>query len=171
MSQEFLDESRELLLGTYLPKIRMVLEPLTEADVWWRPTEDSNSIANLMLHLDGNARQWLLGGVGQRPNARDRDAEFSARGDVAKADLLSRLAGTLHEIDAMLATLPVSALAEMRTIQGEATTVFAAIYHVVEHVSMHTGQIIQLAKWRAPGQIKLYEASSTSFTPLWKAEP
>jgi hypothetical protein len=170
MSQLFLDTSRALLLGEYLPKIRIVVEPLTDADVWWRPTPDSNSIANLLLHLDGNARQWLLGGVAQRPNVRDRDAEFAARDGMGKVELVRRFADTLHEIDAMLAALPLTALDEPRRIQGSDTIVFTAIYHVVEHISMHTGQIIQLAKWRAPGQIRLYDASSDSFRPLYESE-
>jgi hypothetical protein len=170
MSQPFLETSRALLLGEYLPKIRMVLEPLTEADIWWRPTPDSNSIGNLVLHLNGNARQWLLGGVAQRPNVRDRDAEFAAQDGVTKAALLGRLADTLHEIDDMLAALPVATLQEPRRIQGSDTTVFTAIYHVVEHFSMHTGQIIQLAKWRAPGQIRLYDAGSDYFRPLYTSE-
>jgi uncharacterized damage-inducible protein DinB len=167
MSRQFLDRSRAFLLDEYLPKIVRVTAPLTDDDIWWRPAEGSNSIGNLVLHIDGNARQWLIGGVGRVPSVRDRDAEFAARGGTGKAALLQQLTSTLLEIDAILAALPVAELSEPRRIQGADTTVFDAIYHVVEHVSMHTGQIIQLAKWRAPGTVRLYDASSTSFTPLW----
>ena len=171
MHQLFLNASRDFLLDEYLPKIRLALAPLTEADIWWRPAPSSNSIGNLLLHIEGNARQWLIGGVGGQPNARDRDGEFAAIDGVTKDVLLENLATTFRRIDSLLATLTEAQLTEPRTIQGASTSVFNAIYHVVEHVSMHTGQIIQLAKWRAPGAVKFYDATSTSFTPLWSPEP
>ena len=171
MSQNFLDRSRAFLLDEYLPKMTLVTAPLSEDDIWWRPVDGSNSIGNLLLHIEGNARQWLIGGVGQCPTARDRDGEFAATGGQTKAELMSRLTETFREIDTVLAGVTVAELDTPRRIQGADTTVFDAIYHVVEHVSMHTGQIIQLAKWRAPGTVKLYDASSDSFTPLWSPTP
>lgn len=171
MLTRFLDVSREYLLDQYLPRIVLSCQPLGDADIWWRPVEGSNSIGNLLLHIEGNARQWLLGGVGQAVDHRDRDGEFAAREGSDKATLLRHLTTTFLEIDAVLSQLSAAQLDEPRVIQGTTTTVFDAIYHVVEHVSMHTGQIIQLAKWRAPGAVKLYEASSTSFTPLWQPTP
>lgn len=144
---------------------------VSDADIWWRPVAGSNSIGNLLLHIEGNARQWLIGGVGQAPDHRDRDGEFAAQEGGGKLALLAQLTATFLEIDVMLARLSATQLDEPRVIQGTSTTVFDAIYHVVEHVSMHTGQIIQLAKWRAPGAVKLYEASSSAFTPLWQPTP
>ncbi len=171
MSNQFLDASRNFLLDEYVPKIRLAVAALTDEDVWWRPAAGSNSIGNLMLHIEGNARQWILGGVARQENERDRDAEFSATGGQSKTELLDRLAQSFQLIGAAIVAVPVSEMDAPRVIQGASTTVFNAIYHVVEHVSMHTGQIIQLAKWRAPGAIRLYDASSTSFAPLWSPEP
>ena len=171
MSNQFLDASRNYLLDEYVPKIRLAVAALTEEDVWWRPNVGSNSIGNLILHIEGNARQWILGGVAQQDNERDRDAEFSATGGQSKTALLDRLAQSFQLIGAAIVAVPVSEMDAPRVIQGASTTVFNAIYHVVEHVSMHTGQIILLAKWRAPGAIRLYDASSVSFTPLWTPEP
>ena len=167
----FLDASRDYLLDQYLPRIQLSCRPLSDADIWWRPTDGSNSIGNLLLHIGGNARQWLIGGVGQQSDGRDRDAEFAADDGAARDVLLAQLTATFLEIDAVLARLSTAQLDEPRVIQGTPTTVFDAIYHVVEHVSMHTGQVIQLAKWRAPGAVKLYEASSSAFTPLWHPTP
>ncbi len=171
MPHSFLAASRDYLLDQYLPRIRLSCAPLSDDDLWWRPAAGSNSIGNLILHIDGNARQWLIGGVGARPGRRDRDGEFSADGGQTKERLLAQLTGTLLEIDRVLATLRPDQLDEPRLIQGATTTVFDAIYHVVEHVSMHTGQIIQLAKWRAPGMIRLYDATADAFTPLWEPTP
>ena len=171
MSDRFLDVSRDYLLDQYLPRIRLACAPLSDDDLWWRPAAGSNSIGNLILHIEGNARQWLIGGVGARPGARDRDGEFAASGGQSRDALLALLTATLLEIDGVLAALVPAQLDEPRVIQGATTTVFDAIYHVVEHVSMHTGQIIQLAKWRAPGAIRLYDATANSFTPLWGPTP
>ena len=171
MSRAFLDASRNYLLDEYVPKIRLAIAPLTDADVWWRPAAGSNSIGNLMLHVEGNARQWILGGVAQQAGERDRDAEFSATGGLSGAELMARLAQSLHDVAAAIVAVPASEVDAPRVIQGTSTTVFHAIYHVVEHVSMHTGQIIQLAKWRAPGALHFYDASSTAFTPRWTPEP
>jgi uncharacterized damage-inducible protein DinB len=171
MSQHFLDACRDYLLDQYLPRIALACQPLTDADIWWRPVQGSNSIGNLILHIEGNARQWLVGGVGQRANQRDRDSEFAATAGRSRDELLAQLTASFLEIDRVLALVTVSQLNEPRVIQGEATTVFDAMLHVVEHVSMHTGQIIQLAKWRAPGAVKLYDATSESFTPLWSPTP
>jgi uncharacterized damage-inducible protein DinB len=169
--QRFIDASREFLMDEYLPKIRIAVAPLTDEEIWWRAHPDSNSIGNLLLHLEGNARQWLLGGVGKMPGARDRDSEFATTSGRTKDEMVSQLAATIHDIDAMFGRLTVAELDEPRMIQGASTNVFHAIYHVVEHFSGHTGQIILLAKWLAPGEVKLYDASSTSFTPLWIPEP
>ena len=170
MTIPFQRTSRNFLVDEYLPKIRLCVAPLTDDDIWWRPVHGSNSIGNLILHIEGNARQWILGGVNGQPNERDRDAEFSATQGQTKPELIARLTTSFRAIAAVIDDTPDAALNESRVIQGASTTVFAAIYHVVEHVSMHTGQIIQLAKWRAPGVIRLYDASSTSFTPLWSPD-
>ena len=50
-----------------LEKILHCLRQLNEEQVWWRPTPAQNSIANLMLHLEGNVRQWIVSGVGANP--------------------------------------------------------------------------------------------------------
>src|SRR5512140_441305 len=146
VAQTFLGESRQYLSGTYLTAIEKSVAPLTDAQVWWRPNEASNSIGNLILHLSGNVRQWIVGGVGQRPNERNRQQEFDERGPIPKEQLLARLRTVLSEADAVLASVSEASLTERREIQGHDTTVLKAIYHVVEHFSTHTGQILWIVK-------------------------
>ena len=58
-------------------------------------------------------------------------------------------------------------LMEPRSIQGRETTVFAAIFHVVEHFSTHTGQIVWIAKMcGAPGAIRFYDDANNA-APLF----
>lgn len=163
----FIEESRTLLSGTYLPKIRLACAPLDDASIWWRPNEQSNSVGNLLLHLTGNVSQWIVSGVGGAPDHRDRNEEFRHRDIVPRDELLARMASALAEVDRVLATLTPAALLESRRIQGRDVTVLHAVYHVVEHFGMHTGQIILLAKTLAPGRIRFYDDADGLARPLW----
>jgi uncharacterized damage-inducible protein DinB len=163
----FVERSRYYLAYEYPTKIRLALEPLDETHIWKRENPDSNSIGNLMLHLAGNIRQWIVGGVGGEPCDRNREAEFAATGGVTKSELLSRLTASVTDADRVLARLSEEDLERNVTIQGRETTVFAAVYHVVEHFSMHTGQIIMLAKMYSSRPLRFYENAGGIAIPLW----
>ena len=156
----FIQKSRSLLTEDYLPKIERSLATLTDADVWWRPNEVSNSIGNLTLHLAGNVTQWILGGVGGRPYARQRQQEFDERTPFPKSDLVARLSSVVAEADGVIAGLDATSLAERRQIQRYDVSVLEAVYHVVEHFGMHTGQIILLSKARSAKDLALWRPPS-----------
>ena len=147
-TRAFIDRSRHYLGEDFLPKIERCLEELSEEDIWWRPNEVSNSIGNLLLHLSGNVRQWIISGIGGAPDLRDRDQEFEQRAPISTERLLERLSATVREADAILAGLDPASLLEQRRIQGFDITVGEAVFHVVEHFATHTGQITLLAKLR-----------------------
>jgi uncharacterized damage-inducible protein DinB len=153
---EFIARSRYHLGNDFLPKIEKCLEQLTDEQIWWRPNEQSNSIGNLVLHVCGNARQWIVSGLGRAADARNRDAEFAQREMVSRADLHSLLKRTLHDVDATLAAYDDGKLLERQTIQGTDVTALEAIFHVVEHFSMHTGQIILLTKLLTAADLRFY---------------
>jgi len=151
VAEHFIARSRGFLSADYLPKIERCLEVLSDEDVWWRANEGSNSIGNLLLHLEGSTRAWIAGVAGGISSARDRQQEFDEREQIPRAELMSRLRRTLTEADGVLARLAVEVLPERRQARDEEVTVLFAVYHAVEHFSMHTGQIIMLAKMRAGG--------------------
>lgn len=150
-----LAESRAFLSGIYLLKIARCLDALSEDDVWWRANPASNSVGNLILHLDGSTRMWAVGVAGGRPVVRDRDGEFAARGPIPKAELLAHLRETLAEVDEVLSGLDTAVLLERRQSRGDEVTVLWAVLHAVEHFAMHTGQIIVLAKLRTGVDMRL----------------
>ena len=152
----FIDKSRTLITSDYLPKIERCVDRLSDADIWWRPNEASNSIGNLVLHLCGNVCMWIIGGVGELPFERHRQREFDERRQIPAAELLSRLRGIVQQADEVLSAVRPNELLSRRHIQGYDVTVLEAIYHVVEHFSMHTGQIILLTKARVDGDLKLW---------------
>lgn len=144
-------------LREYLTKIRLSVSVLDERVVWARPNESSNSIGNLMLHLAGNARQWIVSGVGGAVDVRDRQSEFDQRAPIAVSELVDRLEQTIIDVDRVLAAVSPSDLHTRRVIQNNDVSVLEAIYHVAEHFSMHTGQIILLAKANQAERIRFYE--------------
>lgn len=166
-AEEFLDRSRYYLSDEYLPKLRQCVEALPDDAIWRRANESSNSIGNLLLHLAGNVRQWIVGGVGEEDVERDRPAEFSARDGSSGADLIENLSRALAEADSVLEGLGVDDLGRSCLIQDRDTTVLEAIYHVVEHFSMHTGQIVLLTKAYAPERIRFYDDSTPAARPVW----
>jgi uncharacterized damage-inducible protein DinB len=155
LAVSLLADAREFLLEDYLPKIVRCLAQLDEESVWWRANPESNSIGNLILHLDGSTRMWVLGVASNRQIVRDRAAEFSERGPIAKAALLAHLRTTLAEVDKVLGALDESVLLERRQSSKEEVTVLWAILHAVEHFAMHTGQIILLTKIRTGSALHL----------------
>ncbi len=165
-SQLFIDHSRHLLVGSYLPRIERCLEKIPDEHIWWRASPESNSIGNLMLHLAGNVRQWIVSGLDGVPDVRERQREFDERGPLPRADVQSRLKETMAEADRVLAHLDPSTLLERRRIQGYDVAVMEAIYQVVEHFSMHTGQIILLTKI-STGDLAFYDVSSGTPRARW----
>jgi uncharacterized damage-inducible protein DinB len=166
---DFLAHSRYLLGTEYRTKLAQALEGLPPESLWWRPNPESNSIGNLLLHLSGNVRQWIVGGVGKEAVTRNRAQEFEATEGAGAAELLRELGATLDAADAVLARLSAADLATMRHIQGREVTVQQAVYHVVEHFAMHTGQILLLVKLLSPGKVRFYEDAGGLARPIWNA--
>lgn len=165
--QEFIDKSRYYLAVEYITKIRHCIDALPDDALWKRPNESSNSIGNLMLHLAGNIRQWIVGGIGQKDVTRDRSAEFAAKEGGSKSDLFENLQRAVSEVDAILVQLTPKDLLQARVIQGRNTTVLDALYHVVEHFAMHTGQIVLMTKTFAPGAVAFYKDANGLAQPTW----
>jgi uncharacterized damage-inducible protein DinB len=157
----FLDKSRSLIASDYVPKIEQCLDRLSDADIWWRPNEASNSIGNLILHLCGNVTMWIIGGVGALPFERHRQLEFDERRKISAAELRRRLRGVVQQADEVMSAVSPDELLSRRQIQGYDVSVLEAIYHVVEHFGMHTGQIIMLSKARVGQDLKLWSPPNT----------
>jgi uncharacterized damage-inducible protein DinB len=168
VSVRFIQNARYLITQEYLPKIERCIEQLSDGQVWWRPNSDSNSIGNLMLHIAGNARQWIVCGLGNQPDQRQRQTEFDERREIPRAELLSSLQLTFNEVDQTLAGFEPSRLLDEYPIQGTKTTGLAAIFHVTEHISMHTGQIILLTKMLANMDLLFYDFATGKPVHRWR---
>ena len=127
-------------------KIVHCLDQLNDDQFNWRPFEAANSLANLLLHLCGNMRQWIINGIEQKPDTRHRPSEFSDRKRYAKAELMKRLADTVAEADATLSRVTAETITQPRRIQGFDVTVMHAVFHTVSHFVGHSQEIIYITR-------------------------
>lgn len=161
--QAFVKEIRRRLAQCH-ERIRHCVDQLDEAQLWWRPQSAMNSIANLLLHLAGNLRQWIVSGVGGAPDHRNRPAEFAARDMIPRDELLRTLADAVAESDATLSRLTDAQLLESRRIQGFDETVLSAILDSIPHFNGHTQEIVFLTR------LQLGDAYRFAWVPQTKEE-
>jgi uncharacterized damage-inducible protein DinB len=127
-------------------RIATCLQKLKDDQIWLRGSENENAVGNLCLHLAGNLRQWIGAGVAGLEDVRDRDREFSARGGKSRADLQALLATAVEQAASIIEQLQPHDLVRRTRVQVYDLTILAVIYHVVEHFSQHTGQILFATK-------------------------
>jgi hypothetical protein len=145
IAANFLDVSCRRL-GQMTEYLTACVKKLTEEQIWRRQGAHENAVGNLVLHLCGNARQWVMHGVGGAPDVRVRDKEFSADGGMSGAELVALFEATMDEAKKIIAAVPAERMTERVHPQGRDVSVLEAIYQVVGHVQQHVGQIILVTK-------------------------
>jgi hypothetical protein len=133
-------------LSSALARIKHCLGQLSDEQIWWRSQPALNSIGNLVLHLCGNLRQWIVAGLSGVADVRDRPAEFAERAPIARDELLRRLETVVAEARSVLAQQTGRQLLETRQIQDFDVTGLGAIFDSVPHFRGHTQEIIHLTR-------------------------
>ncbi|MEM6845775.1 MAG: DinB family protein [Bacteroidota bacterium] len=139
-------EVRRRIIEESVPRIKKCLHLLNESQIWYRPNEQTVSVGNLVLHLMGNLRQWVLSGIDGQTDHRQRAREFAEIGPVPTEKLIRDLDSLMIEVDQALNRITLAALTEKRTVQGFEESVLSILIHVTEHFSYHTGQITYYTK-------------------------
>ena len=145
MEQRFLADA-DKYLAEYLRKIEHCAALLTDEQLWWKPNEACNSVGNLLLHLRGNLSQWVLAGIGGEPVERHRSAEFAAARSHGKSDLVGDLSDVVNRARRTIREMRPTDLARSIRVQGYETDGLGVVFHVVEHMGYHTGQIVAATK-------------------------
>ena len=153
----FLSYARDRLADN-LAQIERCVGLLTVEQIWHRPNEVSNAIGNLVLHLSGNVRQWIMAGLDGQPDARDRPSEFARRDTIPTAEILNRLRETVQQAVHVISQLTAEELTQPIKIQGYEVTGLQGVFHVTEHFSLHTGQIVYATKVILNCDLNLYDA-------------
>jgi hypothetical protein len=160
VGRAYIDQARRHLADR-TDRVKHCLGQLDDAQVWWRPHGSLNSVGNLVLHLCGNLRQWVVSGVGGAPDTRDRPAEFSEQGPIPRAELIRRLDAVAAEADAALASLEEPRLLEPRRIQGFDETVMSAVWESLAHLSGHTQEVVYITRLQLGDRYKFAWVPST----------
>jgi hypothetical protein len=126
--------------------IEHCVNQLDDESVWWRPGPRLNGVANLMLHLAGNLRQWIVSGAGGAADVRNRPAEFADRSGRPRAELRAILQSAVRDADAAIARLTADQLVQPRRIQGYDVTVLSAVFDSVAHFRGHVQEIIHTTR-------------------------
>ena len=156
MKQEFITNCIQHL-NEYTQRIHSCLQLLSEEQVWHKPNESSNSIANLILHLCGNMTQYVLSSLGGAPDQRERDKEFSVEAGFTKEELFSKLSSVVKNVTEVIQQQDEASLLTTRTVQGFHKTGVGIILHITEHYSYHTGQIALLTKLMTNEDLGFYK--------------
>lgn len=149
--------AEHVMSEVYLPRIVGCLNKLSRPQIWWRSSEASNSVGNLVLHLEGNVRQWILAGLGGQPDNRQRDVEFKTRRPLQRRLLIEGLQQSVGAGRGVLKRLSAEDLVRIYSIQKFKVTGLEAVFHVAEHFSHHAGQIILLTKMMSGNDLKFTE--------------
>lgn len=128
-----------------------------EGQIWFRQNDQVNSIGNLILHLNGNARQWILSGLLGQDDHRIRFKEFIPDQNINKKQLLEMLDVLVDDLEKALQTGNIDRLLEIRKVQVYKESGVSILVHVIEHFSYHTGQITLLTKQMTNRQTGYYE--------------
>ena len=147
------------------------LAPLAEEE-WAADAAETNaetnaetvSVGNLVLHLCGNLRQYIISTLGGEPDRRTRQAEFDEKGPLPTGELRSRLESTVAESRAVLGRLDPATLTREHRVQGSVQSEVCMLVHVVEHFSYHTGQITFAVKSRKAIDLGYYAGEDLSVT-------
>ena len=132
--------------GLNLQRIIKCVDLLTEDELWQHPNGSSNSIGNLILHLNGNITQYIISALGNSPDLRERDLEFSSRSTLKAAEQKDLITSTINNAAGVMEDLDAAELTRIYEVQGHVMSGIAIIIHVTEHLSYHTGQIVFLTK-------------------------
>lgn len=156
LHRALIDEVKRRIMHESVPRIKKCLSHLSTDEIWHRPNENVVSVGNLILHLQGNLRQWVLSSLGGHPDHRQRDDEFDRTKPVPATELGQQLDALMREMEVVLDRLTPADLVATYRVQGYDETGVAILMHVTEHFSYHTGQITYFVKTRQNVDMQYY---------------
>lgn len=160
----FKKETKRRILEESIPRCIQCIERLSDVEIWYRPNSNVVSVGNLVLHLCGNARQWILSGIFGQPDHRERQQEFDTQGPLDRSYLLNKLTKLSKDLDKAIDTLSHDQLTQVKDVQGFEESVIGILIHVIEHFSYHTGQIVYYTKSNKDVDMKFYEGLDLDIT-------
>jgi uncharacterized damage-inducible protein DinB len=154
--REFLEQS-VYRMEESTEKIRSCLSLMDDKTFWHRPNMASNSVGQLLAHLSGNIRQYIVSGLSGEPDVRKRDKEFEAPAHRDRKALEAEYMKIVKQATAIISGAQAQDLLKWRKVQGFDLTGLGIVLHVVEHLSYHTGQIAYITKMHTDCDLGFYK--------------
>jgi uncharacterized damage-inducible protein DinB len=161
MSEDLLlvKEFKKRVFDESYTRIFKCLDQLNEDQIWFQFNEHTNSIGNLILHLHGNMRQWMMSTFNQSVDTRKRSLEFVAASRVSKSVLKKMLLDLKEELETVLDRITKDDVEKKYKVQVYTENGVSIMVHVIEHFSYHTGQIALITKLLADKDLEFYPYS------------
>lgn len=121
------------------------MDQLSEEQLNWKPNEQSHSIANLVLHIEGNIKERIAKGILDQNIVRDREAEFSAV-SISKAKLTAIIEGNFNSLIDIVSKLTDRELEQTQLVRNKERKNIDILHQCAAHYSEHMGQIFYIAK-------------------------
>jgi len=159
LSKLITQEFKRRIFDESYPRIFKCLDSLSEEQVWFSPNKHSNSIGNLVLHLEGNLRQWMSSTFNENEDHRKRSEEFTQSRTLNKKEIKGRLIVLKNEVLLYIDSLSDDDLERNYPVQVYKESGISIIIHVIEHFSYHTGQIAYITKQLDDKDLNFYSES------------
>jgi hypothetical protein len=153
MNALFLEALHTRITRVFPEQIRKAVEPLTDAQFWWRPNESSNSIGNIVIHLTGSLNHYLNRNFGGLDYVRDRPAEFAERRPIPKAEVMAAFDAMVANAEKTFDRLTPEGLLDRSPEPKMHSIVYEDLLGIAVHVANHAGQIVWIAKMFGGGAI------------------
>jgi uncharacterized damage-inducible protein DinB len=148
-------------------QIRAAVATVSDEQLWWRPNESSNSVANILIHLTGSINHYLNYFVGKIEYQRDREAEFAERRNIPGDEVMSAFEEMIANADTTLSALTAEQLSDPAA-DPRYNLLFEDLLAVALHISNHTGQIVWIAKMLHDGALDDVWIRSHQREGAWK---
>ena len=149
----FLHTAKICLIKHQVEQVKACLRALNDTQIWWRPNTGANAIGNLVLHLCGSTRFYLVHAISEADDVRDRSAEFSDREEIPREELLQQVDNMVIEVERVLEMFDQTQLLKTNDRTRKTSTNGQVILYQLLHFSTHVGQLVYATKLLKEGAI------------------
>jgi hypothetical protein len=142
---------------TIASRLATCIDTVDHTRLWNDFAPNLTSPGNLVLHLVGNLRQYVLKTLGDRDYYRERSKEFTDKPSLDRDALKSLLLQTVDECRAVIDSLGEEKLCRSYTVQGQKRTGYEILVLAIEHFGYHAGQFAWFSKYLFGGEIDFFK--------------
>ena len=135
------------LFARDLTRLVRQLDALDDTRLWQVVPGVTNSAGNLMLHLNGNLREFVGRQLGGVPFVRERATEFGAK-EVPRQEMTAALTELASVVPGVITRMPDARWEDTfpEQVLGEPLTNRHFVTHLYGHLNYHLGQIDYLRR-------------------------